>query len=119
MDEAAAAHVPVLAAQSVDALAIRPDGAYVDATFGAGGHSALILARLGAAGRLIAFDADPAAQARRCLEIVGPDRLLFSTDYPYQYRPGGAARRFLEAAPLDDAARKALAHGNWDRLTAA
>ncbi len=56
---------------------------------------------------------------RRCIEIVGSDRLLFSTDYPYQYRPGGAARRFLEAAPLDDAARKALAHGNWDRLTAA
>ena len=56
---------------------------------------------------------------RRCLEIVGPERLLFSTDYPYQYRPGGGARRFLEAAPLDDAAREALAHGNWDRLTAA
>ena len=55
----------------------------------------------------------------RCLEIVGPERLLFSTDYPYQYRPGGGARRFLEAAPLDPAAREAFAHGNWDRLTGA
>ena len=55
----------------------------------------------------------------RCLDIVGPERLLFSTDYPYQYRPGGGARRFLETAPLDQSGRKALAHGNWDRLTRA
>ncbi len=54
----------------------------------------------------------------RCLEIVGPERLLFSTDYPYQYRPGGGARRFLDTAPLGPAGRAALAHGNWDRLTA-
>jgi predicted TIM-barrel fold metal-dependent hydrolase len=53
----------------------------------------------------------------RCLEIVGPDRLLFSTDFPYQYRPGGHPRRFLENAPLDDDARERFAHGNWDRLT--
>lgn len=57
-------HVPVLARATVEALAPRAGGTYVDATFGAGGHSALILARLGAAGRLIAFDADPAAGAR-------------------------------------------------------
>ena len=55
----------------------------------------------------------------RCKEIIGPDRLLFSTDYPYQYRPGGAPRRFLEAAPLDHAEREALAYGNWERLTGA
>lgn len=55
----------------------------------------------------------------RCLEIVGPDRLLFSTDYPYQYREGGGPRRFLERAPLDERARAGFAHGNWDRLTAA
>lgn len=53
----------------------------------------------------------------RCLDIVGPERLLFSTDFPYQYRKGGAPRRFLKEVPLDDAARKGLAHGNWDRLT--
>ncbi|GAC1660055.1 MAG: 16S rRNA (cytosine(1402)-N(4))-methyltransferase RsmH [Candidatus Elarobacter sp.] len=57
------AHIPVLAERSVEALAIRSDGTYVDATFGAGGHSALILTALDAAGRLIAFDADPAAGA--------------------------------------------------------
>ena len=50
----------------MDLLSVRPDGTYVDATFGAGGHSALIRSRLGASGRLIAFDADPSAatQAR-------------------------------------------------------
>lgn len=54
---------------------------------------------------------------RRCLDIVGPERLLFSTDYPYQYREGGEPRRFLETVALDDAARAGLAHGNWERLT--
>ncbi|MDR6955461.1 putative TIM-barrel fold metal-dependent hydrolase [Ancylobacter sp. 3268] len=53
----------------------------------------------------------------RCLEIVGPDRLLFSTDFPYQYRPGGAARRFLIDAPLNEHAKRGFAHGNWERLT--
>ncbi|MDP1929168.1 MAG: 16S rRNA (cytosine(1402)-N(4))-methyltransferase RsmH [Thiobacillus sp.] len=55
------AHVPVLAQEAVAALAIRPDGIYVDATFGRGGHSRLILDRLGANGRLIALDRDPDA----------------------------------------------------------
>ena len=55
------AHVPVLAQEAVAALAIRPDGVYVDATFGRGGHSRLILAQLGPAGRLIALDRDPDA----------------------------------------------------------
>lgn len=54
---------------------------------------------------------------RRCVEIVGVDRLLFSTDYPYQYRPGRDARRFLERTPLDEAGKAKLAHGNWERLT--
>ena len=55
------AHVPVLAQEAVAALAIQPDGVYVDATFGRGGHSRLILAQLGAGGRLIALDRDPDA----------------------------------------------------------
>ena len=55
------AHVPVLAQEAVAALAIRPDGVYVDATFGRGGHSRLILAQLGPEGRLIALDRDPDA----------------------------------------------------------
>ena len=58
------AHVSVLAREAVDALAIRTAGIYVDATFGAGGHSAMILDALGAAGRLVALDADPSAGAR-------------------------------------------------------
>ncbi|MDB5039819.1 MAG: mraW, partial [Candidatus Eremiobacteraeota bacterium] len=57
-------HIAVLAREAVEALALRPEGTYVDATFGAGGHSALILDVLGEAGRLVAFDADPAAGAR-------------------------------------------------------
>lgn len=56
-------HVTVLLAEAVDALAVRPDGFYVDGTFGRGGHSRAILARLGDAGRLIAFDRDPRAIA--------------------------------------------------------
>ena len=57
------AHVSVLLSEAVDALAIRADGFYVDGTFGRGGHSRAVLARLGPAGRLIAFDRDPAAIA--------------------------------------------------------
>ncbi|MXR36460.1 16S rRNA (cytosine(1402)-N(4))-methyltransferase RsmH [Craterilacuibacter sinensis] len=54
-------HRTVLLAEAVDALAVRPDGVYVDCTFGRGGHSRLILSRLGPEGRLIAFDKDPEA----------------------------------------------------------
>ncbi len=57
-------HVAVLAREAIELLAIRPGGTYVDATFGAGGHAGLILGCLGAAGRLVAFDADPSAGAR-------------------------------------------------------
>jgi 16S rRNA (cytosine1402-N4)-methyltransferase len=56
-------HTSVLAAESIDGLAIVPDGIYVDATFGAGGHTRLILERLGPHGRVLAFDADPGASA--------------------------------------------------------
>ncbi|MBV8149438.1 MAG: 16S rRNA (cytosine(1402)-N(4))-methyltransferase RsmH [Candidatus Eremiobacteraeota bacterium] len=54
-------HVPVLLGPALDYLAIRSDGIYVDATYGAGGHSRAILERLDN-GRLLAFDVDPAAQ---------------------------------------------------------
>jgi 16S rRNA (cytosine1402-N4)-methyltransferase len=56
-------HLSVLLHEAVDALAVRPDGIYLDATFGRGGHSRLILERLGRQGRLIAIDRDPQAVA--------------------------------------------------------
>ena len=56
-------HTTVLLSEAVDALDIQPDGTYVDATFGRGGHSRLILSKLSAQGRLIAFDKDPDAIA--------------------------------------------------------
>ncbi len=56
-------HATVLLTEAVAALAVKPEGVYVDATFGRGGHSRAILARLGAAGRLVALDRDPAAVA--------------------------------------------------------
>ncbi len=54
-------HQPVLLAEALDALAIRPEGTYVDGTFGRGGHSMQMLQRLGAQGRLVALDRDPEA----------------------------------------------------------
>ena len=56
-------HTAVLLEQAVDGLKVRSHGCYVDCTFGRGGHSRLILARLGSAGRLIALDRDPQAVA--------------------------------------------------------
>jgi len=55
-------HVPVLLAESIEGLNISPNGAYVDLTFGGGGHSRAILEKLGKKGRLIAFDQDEEAQ---------------------------------------------------------
>lgn len=54
-------HTTVLLNEAVDALVTKPDGTYVDATFGRGGHSRLVLSRLDEKGRLIAFDKDPEA----------------------------------------------------------
>ena len=62
------AHVAVLAQEAIEALNIRSDGIYVDCTYGRGGHSRLILEKLGAGGRLIALDRDPeAVQAGQAL----------------------------------------------------
>ena len=51
-------HIPVLLTESVSALVTNPDGTYADATFGGGGHTAAVLSRLNAGGRVIAFDRD-------------------------------------------------------------
>lgn len=54
---------------------------------------------------------------QRTLELVGPERILFSTDYPYQYRPGARGLSFLQEAKLSPEERELFAHGNWERLT--
>jgi 16S rRNA (cytosine1402-N4)-methyltransferase len=56
-------HAPVLLQEAIAALAVKRDGTYVDATFGRGGHARAILDALGPAGRLVAFDRDPEAEA--------------------------------------------------------
>jgi 16S rRNA (cytosine1402-N4)-methyltransferase len=66
-------HVPVMLQPCIDGLNIKPDGVYVDVTFGGGGHSREILKHLGPKGRLIAFDQDPDAQAN----IPADDRFIF------------------------------------------
>lgn len=76
---AGAYHVPVLAQESIEALCIQPQGVYVDATFGGGGHSALILQQLGDKGRLLAFDQDEDATRN----LPDDDRLTF---IPHNFR---------------------------------
>lgn len=66
-------HRTVLLGEAVDALAVKPDGTYVDCTFGRGGHSRLILQALGPAGRLIALDKDMEAVAASS-EFAGDTR---------------------------------------------
>ncbi len=56
-------HIPVMAAETLELLDIKPGGTYVDLTFGGGGHSRLILERLGPKGRLLGFDQDADARA--------------------------------------------------------
>ena len=66
-------HVPVLLNESIDGLDIKPDGIYVDVTFGGGGHSKEILRRLGKKGHLYSFDQDPDAEKN----IVDDDCFTF------------------------------------------
>ncbi len=72
-DTTMAYHIPVLLKESVDGLAINPDGVYVDVTFGGGGHSREILSRLGDNGHLFSFDQDADAEKN----IVDDPRLTF------------------------------------------
>jgi len=55
----------------------------------------------------------------RSLEVVGPERILFSTDYPYQYRRGRPGRVFIEEAALSPERKELFSHENWERLTKA
>jgi len=72
-------HIPVMLKEAVDSLSIKPDGVYVDCTFGGGGHSREILARLNENGRLYAFDQDPDAK----VNLTADTRLVF---VPHNFR---------------------------------
>ena len=68
-------HEPVLLGPAVEALNVFPDGIYVDATFGRGGHAREILSRLGGSGRLLAMDRDPDAIAEAKRKFANDERL--------------------------------------------
>ncbi|WP_343043877.1 16S rRNA (cytosine(1402)-N(4))-methyltransferase RsmH [Marichromatium bheemlicum] len=89
-------HRSVLLEEAVNALVTDPNGRYVDATFGRGGHSRAVLARLGAAGRLIGLDRDP--------EAVAAARALTDSRFRILHRPFSAIATALaeagEHAPL-------------------
>lgn len=73
-------HVPVMLKECIDALAIKPEGIYVDVTFGGGGHSKEIIKKLGEDGVLVAFDQDADAQNN----IITDDRFVF-IDQNFRY----------------------------------
>ena len=74
-------HISVLLDECIEALAIKPNGIYIDATFGRGGHSAHILDALGEKGRLIAFDRDP--QAIKAAERFADDKRFSIIHSPF------------------------------------
>ena len=86
-------HVPVLYNETLDALAIKKDGVYVDATFGGGGHSKGVLERLGKSGKLVAFDQDEDAQRN----LPDDERLVF---IPNNFRH---LQRFLRLHKIEKA----------------
>lgn len=79
-------HVPVLAQEVIEWLAVRADGYYLDTTYGRGGHSSLILERLGPEGRLVACDRDPEARADACARF-GDDPRFRLLDMPFSNLP--------------------------------
>ncbi|PZN33495.1 MAG: 16S rRNA (cytosine(1402)-N(4))-methyltransferase [Proteobacteria bacterium] len=69
-------HMPVLLAEALEALDVRPGGRYLDATFGRGGHTGAMLERVGPAGRVVAMDRDPAAIAAGRERFASDERLI-------------------------------------------
>ena len=108
-------HISVLLNESIDGLAIKPDGVYIDGTFGRGGHSRVILSKLGPAGRLFSIDRDPQAveEAKKINDprftiIHGPFSGIAS--YAEEYGIVGQVDGFLldlgvSSPQLDDADR--------------
>ena len=87
-------HNPVMLSECIEGLAIKPDGVYVDVTFGGGGHSREILKHLSAKGRLLAFDQDADAKAN----IPNDDRLTF-IDQNFRFLKNNC--RLHAAIPVD------------------
>src|ERR1700754_3627444 len=110
-------HTPVLLREVLEALAIRADGRYVDATFGRGGHTAALLERLNAQGKVVALDRDPDALRAGRERFAGEARLTlraspFSRLAALIAEPGLAGRIAcvlldlgVSSPQLDDAAR--------------
>jgi 16S rRNA (cytosine1402-N4)-methyltransferase len=96
---AALKHEPVLLTEVLEALAIQSDGCYLDATFGRGGHSGAVLARLGERGRVIALDRDPTA--------IAAGRELFAADkrMTVVHRPFAQLKEALDDLAQDDLGR--------------
>jgi 16S rRNA (cytosine1402-N4)-methyltransferase len=86
-------HIPVLYQEVLDALNIKPDGVYIDCTFGGGGHSRGILERLSKSGKLFAFDQD--ADAKK--NVADDDRMVF---VPHNFR---YIQRFLRLHKIQQA----------------
>ena len=91
-------HLSVLLNESIDALAIKPDGIYVDATFGRGGHSQVVLSQLSSEGRLIALDRDPQA-------IEAAKRFADDQRFHIEHTPFSA---------IEEVAKKLDIHGKID-----
>jgi 16S rRNA (cytosine1402-N4)-methyltransferase len=87
-------HTPVMLKECIDGLNIRPDGTYVDVTFGGGGHSREIMKHLGDGGRLLAFDQDADAQQN----AIEDDRFEF-IDQNFRYLKNFS--RLHQAIPVD------------------
>ena len=87
-------HTPVMLQECIEALNIRPDGTYVDVTFGGGGHSREIMKHLGENGRLLAFDQDADAQQN----MIADDRFEF-IDQNFRYLKNFT--RLHNAIPVD------------------
>ena len=110
-------HQTVLLKEAVDALAVKSNGLYVDATFGRGGHSSLILESLASDGRLLLIDKDPEAIRHAQEKYIGDARILIwqgsFKDFPLALEELGVGRKVdgllldlgVSSPQLDDASR--------------
>ncbi|MBP1999214.1 16S rRNA (cytosine1402-N4)-methyltransferase [Paenibacillus shirakamiensis] len=93
-------HITVLKEEATEGLRIKPDGIYVDCTLGGGGHSSVILSKLGEQGRLIAFDQDEWAHENAKLTLTGYEGRL--TLVKSNFRHLEEELRKIEGIPMKD-----------------